>query len=267
MKSVLSLFSGVGGLCCKGIELAGFQQAFDVCQFVEISPYSQKVLEQEHPNTPIHADIKTYEPERPFDIVCGGFPCHGTSQAGDRLGLNDERSGLWREMLRVIMVANPSFVLIENPAGLRFSGLVNVLRELNEIGYICEWESITAEEVGLPHRRQRLFIIAYPYGLFLEAEPSPWTNQIRYDVETIRQSYPQRDYIMGLRAVDDGILVGVGKNTPGNFEARRAYGLSCSPRQSAVAWKRIKYLVDLEVSASNELWDVETHSSGAANCG
>ncbi|MEH1866667.1 MAG: hypothetical protein V7K69_16905 [Nostoc sp.] len=61
MKSVLSLFSGIGGLCHHGISAAGLSYKFQVQQFVEISPYSQSQLRHEQPGIPIHADITNYQ--------------------------------------------------------------------------------------------------------------------------------------------------------------------------------------------------------------
>ncbi|BAZ33728.1 C-5 cytosine-specific DNA methylase (plasmid) [Cylindrospermum sp. NIES-4074] len=100
MISVLSLFSGIGGLCHHGISAAGLSHKFQVRQFVEISPYAQSQLRDEQPQTPIHPDINTYHCHRgQFDIVCGGFPCSGTSNSGNRKGLCDPRSALWKVYL------------------------------------------------------------------------------------------------------------------------------------------------------------------------
>ncbi|WP_414569443.1 DNA cytosine methyltransferase [Nostoc sp. CCY 9925] len=159
MKSVLSLFSGIGGLCHHGISAAGLSHKFRVQQFVEISPYSQSQLRHEQPGIPIHADITNYRcHRRQFDILCGGFPCSGTSNAGDKKGLLDPRSGLWHEMFRIIKECQPLFILIENPAGLLHRGLNRVLFDLDSIGYDAEWDCISASSVGLPHNRKRVNI-------------------------------------------------------------------------------------------------------------
>ncbi len=119
MISVLSLFSGIGGLCHHGISTAGLSHKFQVRQFVEISPYAQSQLRDEQPQIPIHPDITTYFCHRgQFDIVCGGFPCSGTSNSGNRQGLDDPRSALWAEQFRIIDSNRPAIALIENPTGL-----------------------------------------------------------------------------------------------------------------------------------------------------
>jgi len=231
MKSILSLFSGIGGLCHHGIAAAGLSHKFQVKQFVEISPYSQSQLRHEQPQTPIHSDITTYNCHRgQFDIVCGGFPCAGTSNSGNRQGLTDPR---------------PAIALIENPTGLLYRGLDQIICDLDSIGYMGGWNCISAQQVGLPHERKRIFIIAYPNGLFNSQQPTPWTNQIRNHIEEVRLSLETRSYQPGISKVASRISIGVAKNIPGNYDARRAYGLSCSPRQAAVAWKRIDYLCSL----------------------
>jgi len=290
MISVLSLFSGIGGLCHYGIAAAGLSHKFQVKQFVEISPYSQSQLRHEQPQIPIHSDITTYHCHPlQFNIVCGGFPCVGTSNAGNRQGLADPRSALWAEQFRVIQQCQPAMpsatrsgnALIENPTGLLARGMASIIKDLSQIRYVCEWETIPASCLGLPHQRERVFIIAYPGrsrgageegsrgnntssfppapqhlcppassiaypdGLFHCQQPTPWTNQIRNHVAEVRQSVEIRSYQPGVLTVAHGVSVGVPKGIKGNYDARRAYGLSCSPRQAAVAWKRIDYLCSL----------------------
>ncbi|ABA25040.1 C-5 cytosine-specific DNA methylase (plasmid) [Trichormus variabilis ATCC 29413] len=246
MKSVLSLFSGIGGLCHHGIAAAGLSHKFQVRQFVEISPYSQSVLRYEQPQTPIHSDITTYHCNRgQFDILCGGFPCAGTSNSGNRQGLSDPRSALWAEQFRIIESDRPAIALIENPTGLLYRGLEQIIYDFDSIGYMGEWNCISAQQVGLSHQRKRIFIIAYPDGLFNRQQQAPWTNQIGNHITQVRLSLETRSYQPGVLAVAHGIPIGVAKNISGNYDARRAYGLSCSPRQSAVAWKRIDYLCSL----------------------
>ncbi|MBD6620684.1 DNA cytosine methyltransferase [Komarekiella sp. 'clone 1'] len=113
------------------------------------------------------------------------------------------------------------------------------------IRYLCEWETIPAYFLGLPHERERVFIVAYSDGLFYRQQPTPWTNQVGNQVASIRKSHEERSFEPGVLTVDVGVSIGVAKGIKGNYDARRAYGLSCSPRQAAVAWKRIDYLCSL----------------------
>lgn len=248
---VLSLFSGIGGLCHQGIKMAELSHKFKVTQFVENSEYAQSQLRLIQPDTPIHSDINNYHPRnREIMVVCGGFPCAGTSNAGKRQGLDDPRSGLWQQMFRIIRECQANnhpdpFVLIENPTGLLNRGFAQIIDQLDEIRFVGEWLSVSAQELGLPHRRKRLFIIAYSARLQHHKIPLLWTGEARRDIEEIRISQKQRSYQSGICEVDDGLPIGVNKRIPGNFDARRALGLSCSPRQSAVAWKRLDYLTSL----------------------
>ncbi|MFN6450863.1 MAG: hypothetical protein RM022_001355 [Nostoc sp. EfeVER01] len=87
--------------------------------------------------------------------------------------------------------------------------------------------------------------LAYADGLFHRQQPTAWTDQIGNQITQVRLSHEDRSFEPGLREVAFGIPVGVAKGIKGNYDARRTYGLSCSPRQAAIAWKRIDYLCSL----------------------
>ena len=159
---VLDLFSGIGGFSI-GFEKAGFETV----AFCEFDENARKVLRKNWPNTPIYNDVKelNYEQLRKdgisVDIICGGFPCQDISLAGKGAGLEGERSGLWFEFHRLIEEIKPKYAVIENVSALRSRGLDQVLRSLHEIGYDAEWHCIPASAVGAPHRRDRVWIMAY----------------------------------------------------------------------------------------------------------
>lgn len=156
--SVLDLFSGIGGF---HLGMAATNR-FETKAFCEIDIHASKVLKKRFPDIPNLIDVREVGDIR-VDVVCGGFPCQDISTAKrNALGLDGERSGLWYEMLRVIEVNRPLGVFIENVAALRTRGLKEVLDGLAKIGYDAEWYTIAASSVGAPHRRQRMFIIAYP---------------------------------------------------------------------------------------------------------
>lgn len=133
--------------------------------FCEIDPTAREVLNKHWPDVPKFTDVAELNssmlPSRP-DLICGGFPCQDISIAGLGAGLNGTRSGLWAEYKRIIKECNPKYVVIENVAALRSRGLTAVLQDLWEIGYDTEWHIIPASCLGLPHQRERLWIIAYP---------------------------------------------------------------------------------------------------------
>lgn len=163
MLTVGSLFSGIGGLELGLERTGGFQTEWQV----EINGYCQQVLAKHWPDVTRYGDIRTVGKHnlQPVDVICGGFPCQPHSLAGKRKASEDERD-LWGEFYRIICDIRPSWVLAENVQGLlssedgRFFG--RVLRDLAGIGYYAEWQMLRACEVGAPHTRARVFILAYP---------------------------------------------------------------------------------------------------------
>jgi DNA (cytosine-5)-methyltransferase 1 len=161
---LLDLFSGIGGFSL-GLERSG---NFETVAFCEIEPYPRAVLKKHWPNVKVYEDVKELSRERleadglGIDAICGGFPCQDISTAGRGAGLEGERSGLWFEFHRLIKEIKPQVAIIENVSALRSRGLDQVLRSLAEIGYDAEWHCIPASAVGAPHRRDRIWILAYP---------------------------------------------------------------------------------------------------------
>ena len=162
----LALFAGAGGGILGGI-LSGWRC---VCA-VERDEYARNVLLARQNDRmlepfPIWDDIRTFD-GRPWrglvDVVSGGFPCQDISVARamwGRDGLEGKRSGLWREMLRVIGEVRPAHVFGENSPALRTAGLAEIVSGLAEIGYASRWMPLGAESVGLYHKRERLWFYA-----------------------------------------------------------------------------------------------------------
>ena len=157
---LLDLFSGIGGLKVAQEMVGGFETT----QFVENDPYCQKVLKKHWPHIPIHDDIRTFTAEPfQFDAVCGGFPCQDISTAGRGKGITEEsRSGLFYELMRVVRMVQPRYVILENVAAILNNGLDIVLGELSEAGYDAEWAVISASSLGACHQRSRWWLVAYP---------------------------------------------------------------------------------------------------------
>lgn len=159
---VLDLFSGIGGFSL-GLERAGMQTV----AFCEIEQFPRRVLRKHWPKVPIYEDVRTLTAARlaadgiGVDVICGGFPCQDISVAGKGAGIEGERSGLWKEYARLIGELRPQYVIVENVAALLGRGVSRVLGDLAEIGYDAEWHCIPASHVGAPHRRDRLWIVAY----------------------------------------------------------------------------------------------------------
>ncbi len=162
LMQVLDLFSGIGSFSL-GLERAGMQTV----AFCEIDPYCRRVLAKHWPEVPHYDDIRSLTAERlradgiAVDVICGGFPCQDISVAGKGAGIGGERSGLWSEFARLIGEIRPRYVLVETVAALLGRGLGEVLGDLAALGYDAEWHCIPASAIGAPHRRDRVWIVAY----------------------------------------------------------------------------------------------------------
>ena len=164
---ILDLFSGIGGFSYAAEKIVG---GFETTQFVEIDPYCQSVLHKNFPNVPIHNDIKTFtgKPGQ-FDVFTAGFPCQDLSVAGRQKGIGEgTRSGLFYEIIRLLGEIQPKFVLFENVRNLlsheKGATFQEILFQIAKAGYDAEWSVISAKDVGACHKRERLWIIAYPNG-------------------------------------------------------------------------------------------------------
>ena len=162
----LSLFSGIGGLDLAA-EWAGFETVGQ-CEFAD---YPTKVLEKHWPDVPRWRDVRDVTAlsiqQRGIGrihIISGGFPCQPHSLAGKCRASADERD-LWGEYARIIREIKPRWVVAENVPGLfyseggRFFG--RILNDLAAMGYFVGWCCYGASSVGAPHRRNRIFVIAY----------------------------------------------------------------------------------------------------------
>lgn len=157
----LDLFSGIGGFAL-GSYWAGMK--FENHYFSEIDPYCVQLYQKRFPDAIPMGDITKIDtnklPKGKW-IITGGFPCQDISTAGKGAGIEGKRSGLWFEMWRLIRELGPEFVIAENVGALTFRGLDRVLSSLAEIGYAAEWQDIRASDMGAPHRRERIWIVAY----------------------------------------------------------------------------------------------------------
>jgi len=159
----LALFAGAGGGILGG-KLLGWRT---VCA-VEWEPYPASVLCARQndgllPTFPIWDDVRTFD-GKPWqgivDVVSGGFPCQDISAAGHGAGISGNRSGLWSEMARIIGEVRPRYAFVENSPVLTSRGLGTVLGDLAALGFDARWGVISAADVGAPHLRERIWIIA-----------------------------------------------------------------------------------------------------------
>lgn len=178
-----SLFSGIGGLEL-GLEMAGLGPVAWQC---EQDPWCRKVLAKHWPDATRYEDVRTLSNPPAVDVMCGGFPCQDltTASRGRRAeGLNGERSGLWRHYRRLIGVIRPAFVVVENVAPRWRSWLPTVRRDLWALGYASLSARVCAADVGAPHIRPRVLVVAYPHS---DREPvGPVDAQVAWMQATAR---------------------------------------------------------------------------------
>ena len=163
----LALFAGAGGGILGGQLLGGRT----VCA-VEWEPYAACVLAARQndgllPSFPIWDDVQTFD-GRPWrgvaQVISGGFPCQDISIAGKGDGLDGERSGMWKQMARIICEVGPEYVFVENSPMLVSRGLGAVLGDLSSMGFDAKWGIVGAKDVGANHQRDRIWIVAHSYS-------------------------------------------------------------------------------------------------------
>ena len=159
----LALFAGAGGGILGG-HLLGWRT---VCA-VEWEQYPASVLCARQndgflPPFPVWDDVQTFDGKSwrgIVDVVSGGFPCQDISAAGKGKGITGERSSMWKHMARIIGEVRPQYVFVENSPMLTIRGLGVVLGDLSEMGFNAEWGVISAADIGAPHLRERIWIVA-----------------------------------------------------------------------------------------------------------
>ena len=149
---VLDLFSGIGGFSL-GLEREGFETV----AFVERDKRAQMILRKHWKDTPIFNDIKLLDRESvgKVDLICGGFPCQPFSSASRGQKVAED---LWPEMARIIWQFMPRWVVAENvlPAPIE-----QAKRDLELLGYKCEYRNIGAHDCGADHKRNRWWLVAH----------------------------------------------------------------------------------------------------------
>lgn len=152
-----SLCSGYGGL-----DLA---LGLPVAWHVEYDAAPSKILATRFPGVPNYGDLTAVDwaALEPVDVLTAGYPCQPFSHAGKRKGTNDDRH-LWPYVADAVRVLRPGLVFLENVAGHLSLGFGDVLGDLARLGYDARWCCVRASDVGAPHQRKRLFVVATDAG-------------------------------------------------------------------------------------------------------
>ena len=243
-----SLFSGIGGF-----DLAAHWAGWNNVFHCEWNPFGQSVLKYHFPNSISYNDITKTDftvHANKIDILSGGFPCQPYSIAGLRKGKDDERH-LFPEMLRAIKEIRPRWVIGENVRGLVSwnEGLVfdEVCADLENEGYEVQPFIIPASSVNAPHRRERIWFIAYANLQRID----------KYDFAAVtnktERQYCEKDFIekpgsweefpieSEVRGRNDGLPEGLDAKTFSYWEKEsiKAYGNAIVPQVSFEIFKTI----------------------------
>lgn len=186
MINGLDLFSGIGGI---SLALQDWVRPIAYC---EIDRYARAALLSRMQDgllsqAPIWDDVSTLRRKNiqcKVDIIYGGFPCQDISVAGNGEGLEGERSGLFFEIIRLARELRPKFIFLENVPAITIRGLDRVLLEITSLGFDCRWTTVSAQEVGACHIRNRWFLLAYANGSDIWKQSggisgTPWAKEER----------------------------------------------------------------------------------------
>ena len=251
----LSLCTGYGGIE-RGIALTG--QPLRTLAHVEIEAFSAanlvaKMEEGKLDPCPIWTDLKTL-PLEPFrgevDLLTGGYPCQPFSLAGKRLGSEDPRH-LWPHILKIIDGIMPRMCFFENVEGHVNNGLQQVLADLEARGYSCSWGIFSAEEVGAPHRRKRVFILADSLSSGMRRG---WSSEkCRDDDKRVQSNKGKRDKLWreveGFGSLGCGVMADT--NSPvlngHRLQSRQKQAFPMPPGENQYDWESPRTIVKPEV--------------------
>ena len=226
-----SLFTGIGGFD-EGAEAAGVRSAWTA----ENNPFCNRYLKKRFPNAKQYGDVRAITAgagvER-TNVISAGFPCQNIScaQGVKGHGLYGAQSSLFFEVIRIASFLLPDYIILENsPELLGPSGdMWDIFGALTKIGYMCEWQCLRASDFGYPHKRERVYVIAYPIG---ERPQGPvfqpigsfnlstkWTSTEAYLRVSTEAALSERD--CGPVSINDGF--------PGFRDVIRSYGNAVMP--------------------------------------
>ena len=168
----LDLFTGIAGFALAMQIIRKFEEEiqFKTVAACDIEKWVHPIIKKNIGDIPIYDDVTKLTADqlardgcRNINIITGGFPCQDLSSAGKRAGITGSRSSLFSEIIRLASEIRPRYLLMENVAGLVTGDGGNwartVFGELSLIGYDAEWRVVSAQELGAPHLRKRIWIV------------------------------------------------------------------------------------------------------------
>ena len=265
----VDLCSGIGGFAL-GFQWAGLSPQPQL--FCDIEPWCRKILQQHWPNVPVASDVKELasDPERfvpDCDILTAGYPCQPFSFAGKRKGEEDDRH-IWPYILKIIAFKRPTWCIFENVYGHISLGLDSVLSDLEAEGYTTRTFVVPACGVNAPHKRNRLWIVAYtnsPRQRSGEGEPRASqegnnTGWIREDVsDTNSKRLQEHGHSKPTVTVSEG-----GSDVP-NPKSIGVQGLWSSWEQESHAHEGQEVSVRNSEGGRQTIWDVEPNVGRVAH--
>lgn len=223
---------------------------------VEINKYCRRSLLQRQrdgilPRFPIWDDINTFDgkPWRGIaQVICGGFPCQDISAANpNATGIDGARSGLWKQMARVVGEVRPDYIFVENSPMLISRGLGTVLGDISEMGYDAEWGVLGASDIGGQHQRKRIWILAHSHRLGRKRRSSPESPG-----EGWKRIFPEGLVVKPgpweIEAREKARILGVGNGVAHGMDRIRAAGNGQVPLVAATAWQMLMEELTTEAS-------------------
>lgn len=256
-----SLFSGIGGFDLAA-EWAGFENKFHC----EINEFGQLILKYYWPYSELYKDVEKTDFTKHkglIGVLSGGFPCQENSNANQsntrKQGLQGGRTGLAFQMLRVVDECRPTKAIVgENVADiLTVNGgkdFRTILGELAGMGYNAEWRICRSSDVGAPHERRRMYIVAYPDSLRLEKGQTffSYVREEASQIAWVANGTPVQTFRGGAWSceppalcVDDGLSLPMAGVTASQWrkEQIKAYGNAVTPQIPYAIFKAIKELI------------------------
>ena len=191
-----SMFTGIGGFEL-GIEQAAQELGIttECVGYSEIEPHAIDIYERHYPNHDNYGDATKINAESlpDFDLLVGGFPCQAFSVAGKRQGFEESRGTLFFDIARILEAKQPDYFILENVKGLigHDGGRTfrTIVRTLDELGYMGQWQVLNSKDHGVPHSRERTYIVGH-HGSVTRPEVFPFPRSRGKNLVELTQGVP-----------------------------------------------------------------------------